>query len=54
MTMEKTGDIKPGRTPDIEDRLEKPVEKQADADKQEQTRQLDDDVTKRLADAASG
>ena len=50
--MEKQGVVKPGLTPDTEHRLTKPGEKQAGA--QEQVKRLDDDVTKRLAQAAEG
>lgn len=47
--MEKHGAIRPGSTPDVERKLGK--EKQS-GDKA-QTRALDDDVTKRLSDAAA-
>jgi len=53
--LEKTGEIKPGETPDTESKL---TTKQAAAKGdptviQEQTKKLDDDVTHRLSDAAS-
>jgi hypothetical protein len=50
---EKTGEVKPGVTPDTEEKVK---EKTAGADPSvlhDQTERLDDDVTKRLADAAS-
>lgn len=51
----KTGEVKPGTTPDTERKVK---EKTAGADAdpsvvRRQAVQLDDDVTKRLADAAS-
>jgi hypothetical protein len=50
--IEKTGEVKPGTTPDTESKLGK--EKTAgDPSVIEQTKKLDDDATKRLADAAS-
>ena len=48
MTMEKRGVVEPGRTPADQT----PKTKQA-ADKTAQTEVLDDDFTKRAADAAS-
>lgn len=49
--MEKTGEVRPGKTPDTEQKLQ--GEKTAQAGSTQQTKQLDDDVTKRLSDAAS-
>ena len=49
MTMEKRGVVEPGRTPDHKT---KPGTKQAST-KEGQTEVLDDDFTKRAADAAS-
>ncbi len=50
--MEKRGVVEPGRTRDTEAR---PGEKQAVAGNQKQrTESLDDDFTKRAADAAAG
>jgi len=55
MTIEKTGDIKPDNTPDTEGRLAEAAEKRGtDEQRKDQSRKLDDDVTKRLSDAASG
>lgn len=51
MSMEKTGEIKPGKTPDTEHRLPPEGEKKASVARQ--TEELDDDVTRRLADKAS-
>jgi hypothetical protein len=50
--MEKTGEIRPGATPDTEHKLPKAGEKQA-ADPQTQAATLDDDFTKRAADVAT-
>lgn len=48
--MEKRGVVEPGRTPDIEQKI--PGEKTAQTKKSE-TDRLDDDFTKRAADAAA-
>lgn len=50
--MDKTGEIRPGNTPDIEKKLP-PVKAASAAEKKEQTKALDDDATGRLAKAAS-
>ena len=52
--MEKTGEIKPGTTPDTELKLtEKTADAKGDQSVVEKTEKLDDDTTHRLADAAS-
>lgn len=51
MAHEKRGVVEPGRTPDIE-RTHRPGEKQAGS-RQQQASALDDDFTKRAADAAA-
>ncbi len=50
--MDKTGEIRAGTTPDTEKRLPQPKAASA-ADPKEQAKTLDDDVTGRLAKAAS-
>ena len=50
--MEKRGVVKPGVTPDVDEKL--PREKVASgAGRKQQTQQLDDDLTKRAADKAA-
>lgn len=54
--MEKHAAIKPGETPDTEQRLgrsEKQAQAAAGSVLQEQVRKLDDDATHRLADAVA-
>lgn len=48
--MEKQGVVRPGTTPDTEKKLQPGVKV---AGSKEQTRQLDDDMMKRLADKAT-
>lgn len=52
MTMEKTGEIKPDKTPDTEDRLTSDEKRAGAKTQHQQSRELDDDATKRLAEAA--
>lgn len=47
--MIKTGEIKPGQTPDTEQKLSQ----EKTADTQAAARELDDDISKRLADRAA-
>lgn len=52
--MEKNAEIRPGQTPDTEQRLQEKQASQSDAKtRREQTEKLDDDVTHRLSNAAS-
>jgi hypothetical protein len=53
--LEKTGEIKPGQTPDTEQKLpEKTAAVKGDKSViEEQTKQLDNDVTHRLSNAAA-
>lgn len=53
--MEKNAEIRPGITPDTENKLDKSKlgdEKRAEQSHKSQIDKLDDDVTKRLSDAA--
>lgn len=48
--MEKTGEIKPGVTPDVENR----IGEMKTADTETKTAALDDDAKKRLSDRVAG
>lgn len=52
MAMEKRGVVEPGRTRDVEQTQKRNDEKRA-ADRRDQTKQLDDDFTKRASDHAA-